>query len=94
MAGCLEQKVADALLCLASVPPSSAAFMVLVDYTNYPLCKNLRDKIYAILSLLSFEMQATFKPDYTISVEDVYKDICQWCIKYHRSLEVLLRDAL
>lgn len=37
MAGYLEQKTADALLRLASVLPSSAASMVLVNYTKYPL---------------------------------------------------------
>jgi hypothetical protein len=65
MAGYLEQKTADALLRLASVPPSSAASMVLVNYTKYPLCKDPRDKIYAILGLSSFEIQAAVKPDYT-----------------------------
>jgi hypothetical protein len=48
---------------------------LLLHQTRDSDCSDPRDRIYALLSFLSRELQARIIPDYTKSVEEVYKDV-------------------
>lgn len=49
-------------------------------------CSDPRDKIFAVLSLIS---QSELKPDYTVSVESVYTGLSAYLIKICNSMDVL-----
>jgi hypothetical protein len=54
-------------------------------------CKDPRDRIYAILSLLlKSNPHLTITPDYTLSVKDIYRDVVIQDIKSARNLSILV----
>jgi hypothetical protein len=46
-----------------------------IEMTKYASCLDDRDRVYAVLSLLPLDYTATIRPDYTLKVIDVYKDV-------------------
>lgn len=88
MRDCFDQKTAGAVLRLLSLPRALLPFMTLLDYTKYALCKDPRDRVYAILGLVSVEVQTEIGPDYGKNAEDVFKDACLCCMKVYRNLEI------
>jgi len=46
----------------------------LIASTKHCVCSDPRDKIYALLSLMSAQMACKIEPDYTKSVHEVYRD--------------------
>ena len=43
--------------------------------TRHALCLDPRDRVYAVLSLLGSPYQQEIRPDYSLQVEDVYRDL-------------------
>ncbi|KAG4436197.1 hypothetical protein IFR05_008325 [Cadophora sp. M221] len=47
---------------------------ILIETTRSLSCLDPRDRVYGILSLLPYNFDYTQRPDYTLNVEDVYKE--------------------
>lgn len=61
----------------------------LLEQTKHSKCLDPRDRIYSILSLLTAQERLHVKPDYSRSVEDVFKEVVLHRLKNPHGLEIL-----
>jgi hypothetical protein len=52
-------------------------------------CKDDKDRIFALLSLINEGQRVSYQPDYTKTVEEVYISFAEHCITHDNSLRIL-----
>lgn len=61
----------------------------ILDYTRQCECTDDRDRVYALLGLISQELGEAIKPDYTQSVKQVYRSMAIEYFRHHESMSLL-----
>jgi hypothetical protein len=67
--------------------------MQLIDLSRNAQQKDSRDKIYAILGLVSSDITESVVPDYNAPLVDVYRDFCWNIIQLTGSLEIIYQGS-
>ncbi len=52
-------------------------------------CSDLRDHVYAILSLLHPDVRSLIPIDYSLTVEQVYTNVILACVEHYKSLDII-----
>ena len=87
--GCIDGRTRDRMSRMMKMPRQSPSLAVLINTTKYAMCKDPRDRVYALRTLLSVEMRAAIKPDYRKTSEEVFRDAVLSCITNLERLELL-----
>jgi Heterokaryon incompatibility protein (HET) len=64
-------------------------FVMLMQITRYRGCQDPRDKVFSVLSLVSEDFQASFRPDYLLPVQVVYARAVRSYIQHSGDLHIL-----
>ena len=67
----------------------STDFVMLTQVVRYRSCQDPRDKVFSVLSLLSHDVQTSFQPDYSQTVQTVYARAVMSYIQYTGDLHIL-----
>lgn len=71
----------------AQIRKGQMSLLFLIYWTRSFDCTNARDRVFALLSMASnVKGQSLLKPDYTSSVEEVYKRVAIWDITVNNDL--------
>jgi Heterokaryon incompatibility protein (HET) len=69
---------------------TSISLLLLLRLTRQFRCSDPRDRVFALLGLAnSIESGVSIKPDYTKSVQDVYREVAVWLLEDKGTLQVL-----
>jgi hypothetical protein len=70
--------------------PGSCSYTVLDRYLGNAECRDDRDRIYAMLSLMrESDASIGIKPDYSLTTQELYSKAAMGAIELHQSLELL-----
>lgn len=67
----------------------STDFVMLTQIIRYRKCQDPRDKVFSVISLLSDDVQESFQPDYSQTVQTVYTRAVMSYIQYTGDLHIL-----
>lgn len=60
-----------------------------ISYTRNCECTDDRDRVYALLDMINPEISKTIRPDYSLGVKSVYRDMVLKAIQYSERLTIL-----